>query len=313
LNVLLTKPFDKVKHDLIKKLGVNLTIIDEKEITTQTDFSNVEILIGVNPFSKIQIKKMSKLKWIQLLSVGINQLTEEIKSKSEIIITNMKGVYSIPIAEWVVGKILDISKHTKYFFKKQNEKKWEFNRSIIELSNKQALLVGTGLVAMEVSKRLKPFVKNIIGINTDGHSVEEFDDCYPISNIMNILPNSDIVVISLPLTKKTQHLFNYNLMEKIKNNSILINISRGGIINENDLIKLLSEKKFLGVALDVFESEPLDTKSRLWNFNKIIITPHNSWFSDQIYERRFNVVYRNLINYLDRRKLENVVNVIKGY
>jgi len=256
LDVLLTKPFNKVKHNLIKKLGVNLNIVDEKEISTQMDFSNVEILIGVNPFSKIQIKKMSKLKWIQLLSVGINQLTEEIKSKSEIIITNMKGVYSIPTAEWVVGKILDISKHTRYFFEKQNEKKWEFNRNIIELSNKQVLLVGTGSVAMEVSKRLKPFVKNIIGINTDGHLVEEFDDCYPISHILDFLPNSDIVVISLPLTKKTKNLFNYSFMEKIKDNSILINISRGGIINEKDLVKILNKNKFLGVALDVFESEP---------------------------------------------------------
>ena len=175
------------------------------------------------------------------------------------------------------------------------------------------MLIGTGSVAMEVSKRLKPFVKNIIGINTNGHLVKEFNDCYPISHIVNILPNSDIVVISLPLTKKTQHLFNYSLMEKTKDNSILINISRGGIIDENDLIKLLNEKKFLGVALDVFESELLDTQSRLWNFNELIITPHNSWFSDQIYERRFSVVYHNLINYLNGKKLENVVNLIKGY
>lgn len=313
MNVLLTKPFDREKHGLIRRLGVNLTIVDERKISIQMDFSNVEILIGVNPFSKIQIKKMSKLKWIQLLSTGIDQLTKEIKLKSEIIITNMKGVYSIPIAEWVVGKILDISKHTRYFFEKQNERKWEFNRNIIELSNKQALLIGTGSVAMEVSKRLKPFVKNIIGINTDGHLVEEFNDCYPISHIMNILPNSDIVVISLPLTKKTYHLFSYNLMEKIKNNSILINISRGGIINENDLIKLLNEKKFLGVALDVFENEPLEAHSRLWNFDKLIITPKNSWFSDRVYERRFNIVYQNLINYLNKRKLENIVNTIKGY
>jgi len=174
LDVLLTKPFNKVKHDLIRKLGVNLTIIDEKEITTQMDFSNVEVLIGANPFSKIQIKKMSKLRWIQLLSVGINQLPKEIKSKSEIIITNMKGVYSMPIAEWVVGKILDISKHTRYFFEKQNEKKWEFNRGIIELSNKQALLVGTGSVAMEVSKRLKPFVKNIFSSNGGIQTFEAF-------------------------------------------------------------------------------------------------------------------------------------------
>jgi len=313
LNVLLTKPFSNNEHDLIRRLGVNLTIVDEKEISIQMDFSNIEALIGVNPFPRIQIKEMSKLKWIQLLSTGINQLTKEIKSKPEIIITNMKGVCSIPIAEWVLGKILDISKCARFFFKKQNEKKWEFNRNIIELSNKQALLVGTGSVAIETSKRLKPFVKNIIGINTDGHLVKEFDECYPISHIMNILPNSDIVVISLPLTEKTYHLFNYNLMKKIKDNSILIIISRGGIIDENDLMELLNEKKFLGVALDVFENEPLEVHSQLWNFDKLIITPKNSWFSDRVYERRFNVVYQNLINYLNKRKLENIVNTIKGY
>lgn len=313
MNVLLTKPFDKEKHDLIRRLEVDLTIVDEREISIQMDFSNIEVLIGVNPFSRLQIKKMSKLKWIQLLSTGIDQLTKEIKSKPEIIITNMKGVYSIPIAEWIVGKILDISKYARFFFKKQNEKKWEFNRNIIELSNKQALLVGTGSVAIETSNRLKPFVKNIIGINTDGHLFKEFDECYPISHIMNILPNSDIVVISLPLTEKTYHLFSYDLMEKIKDNSILINISRGGIINENDLIELLNEKKFLGVALDVFENEPLKAHSRLWNFDKLIITPKNSWFSDRVYERRFNVVYHNLINYLNKGRLENIVHAIKGY
>jgi len=135
LDVLLTKPFNKGKHDLIRKLGVNLTIIDEKEITTQMDFSNIEVLICLNPFLKIQIKKMPKLKWIQLVSTGIDQLTKEIKLKPEIIITNMKGVYSIPVAEWVVGKILDISKCTRFFFEKQNERKWVFNRNIIELSS----------------------------------------------------------------------------------------------------------------------------------------------------------------------------------
>lgn len=122
MNVLLTKPFDNNKHDLIRRLGVNLTIVDEKEISIQMDFSNIEALIGVNPFPRIQIKEMSKLKWIQLLSTGINQLTKEIKSKSEIIITNMKGVYSIPIAEWVVGKILDISKCARFFLRSKMKK-----------------------------------------------------------------------------------------------------------------------------------------------------------------------------------------------
>ncbi|MHA1305642.1 MAG: NAD(P)-dependent oxidoreductase [Candidatus Heimdallarchaeaceae archaeon] len=79
------------------------------------------------------------------------------------------------------------------------------------------------------------------------------------------------------------------------------------------MIKLLNEEKFVGVALDVFENEPLGAQSRLWNFDKLIITPHNSWFSDEIYERRFNVIYHNLSNYLNRRRLENIVNISKGY
>ena len=112
-------------------------------------------------------------------------------------------------------------------------------------------------------------------------------------------------------TKDTLGIINKDKFEIMKDYSVFINVGRGNIINEKDLIKYMN--KFRGVALDVFENEPLDKNSELWEFDNIIITPHNSWASDKNEERTFNMIYDNLKKYIENKPLKNTVDILKGY
>jgi len=313
IKVLFTYDYGKEKMDSVRKLGYDLKYVHEKKIANREDVEDIEILVCYDPFKKFDISKLENLKWIQLSSIGIDQVPLDYVKEKGIILTNNKGGYSIPMGEWIILKILEIYKDSKYFYNNQKEKKWKYNTNLLELYGKTVGFLGTGTISTEAAKRLKGFGVDILGLNTNGRDIKYFDKCYPISKIDNFLSICDIVVCAIPYTDKTHHLMNEKRLNQMKEGSVLINVSRGSIIDEKALIDVIKDGKFLGVALDVFEKEPLPESSPLWEFENVFITPHNSWISEMRNERRFNLIYENLKRYKDNKELLNVVNLEKGY
>ena len=125
-----------------------------------------------------------------------------------------------------------------------------------------------------------------------------FDTYYTINNVSEAVKNADVVILTLPLTDETRNMFNKELLSQFKNDAILVNIARGAVVNEDDLINALKNNELGGAVLDVFETEPLDEKSELWNLPNVVITPHNSFVSPKNNERLFELVYNNLITYM---------------
>ena len=119
-----------------------------------------------------------------------------------------------------------------------------------------------------------------------------------------ILSVSDAVILTLPLTDETRGLFDGEMLSHMKNTAVLINISRGAVVDEDALTAALSEKKLYGAVLDVFESEPLSQDSPLWDMENVVITPHNSFVSEKNSERLFSVIYGNLSDFLKGDKAE---------
>ncbi|MCH5139136.1 phosphoglycerate dehydrogenase, partial [Clostridiaceae bacterium UIB06] len=299
--------YGKENMKKIEDLGYDITILDEKGLTYTENLKNIEALACYNPFDTFDISKLEKLKWIQISSIGIDQIPKDVVLKNNIIITNNKGGYSIPIGEWIVMDILNLLKRSSYFYRKQNEKQWKMDSKVLELYGKTVSFVGTGTIAVEAAKRLQGFGVSVLGVNTSGRKVEYFNECYPMESIDEVLNKSDVVIITLPYTKETHHLINEDKFSGMKNNVFLINIARGAIIDEKSLINNLNKGKVLGAALDVFEEEPLPASSPLWNMNNVIITPHNSWISELRNERRFNLIYENMKRYAQNEELINVV------
>ncbi len=313
MNILLTYDYGKEKIKKMTELGYNIILKEEKDLFYSNEFENVEVLICYNPFKTLDVSKFKNLKWIQLSSIGIDQLPIEKIINRDIIVSNNQGGYSKPMGEWVVLSILEILKNKKGIFVNQQNRKWKMDTSVLELVNKKILFLGTGTIAKESAKRLKGFECLIDGINTSGREQEYFNNVYKSTDISKIIGGYDIVISTLPKIKETFHYINKELMDLMKNDSILINVSRGEIIDEAELINQLHNGKFLGVSLDVFEIEPLSELSDLWNFDRVYISAHNSWISEMKNERRFDVIYKNLKRYKNNNILLNEVNYIRGY
>lgn len=313
MKVLFTYDYGKEKMNAIRNLGYKLIYISEKEIVNCEEIEDIEVLVCYNPFSSLDITKLDKLKWIQLSSIGSDQAPLSYIKEKGIFLSNNKGGYSIPMGEWIVLKILEIYKNSKYFYEKQVEKKWKLSTDVFEIYGKNIGFLGTGSIAIEGAKRLQGFGVNVYGLNTRGSSVKYFDRCFSMEEIDELLAMSDVVVCTIPYTNMTHNLLNEEKMNKMKDGSVLINVSRGNIIVENDLIAKLREGKYLGVALDVFDHEPLSKDNPLWGFNNVYITPHNSWISEMRNERRFKKIYENMRRYINGEDLINLININKGY
>lgn len=313
MKVLSTFDFGKEKMDCIKKIGIEITLIKEKEIDEIDNFNDFEVIVCNNPFKYFDISKFGNLKWIQLISSGVDAVPMQALKDASIILTNCKGAYSIPIAEWVIAKVLEIYKNSKKFYQLQNNKMWEKYGDIYELNNKKACILGTGSIGIEIARRLKAFGVEVTGINSTGIEVEFFSKCFALENKNSIVSISDIVINTLPLTVKTINLINDDFLAKMKTKSVLVNVSRGKILDEKALIKYLESGHLLGAALDVFELEPLPSSNHLWLLDNLIITPHVSYRSDIGNQRVFKIVFENLIRYKNGEELINKVDYTKAY
>jgi phosphoglycerate dehydrogenase-like enzyme len=311
MKVLFTYNYGKEKMNKIRNLGYEVIYQDERSISNNLENQDIEVLACYNPFNSLDINEMKNLKLIQLSSIGIDQVPIKYVQDNDIILCNNKGGYSIPIGEWIVMNILQIYKNSINLYNNQKNKKWNVDTSILEIYGKNIGFIGTGTLASEAAKRLQGFEAKIYGVNTNGRDTKYFDKCFPMEKLDDILKMCDVIVITIPSTESTKYLINDEKLKLMKNGSALINVARGNILNEMHLINNIS--KFRGVALDVFEEEPLSKNSPLWDLDNVIITPHNSWISESRNERRFNLIYENLKRYINNEELINTINYKKGY
>lgn len=293
MNILLTGMHKYTEENLndIKDLGYQIFFQEKEDEVIAFDVSEIEIVVCVDIFKVNDIKRFKNLKYIQLLTVGFDTMPLEHIKENKIILTNAKNTFSIPMSEWAILKVLEVLKRSREYINNQNDKEWLRNVESVELYHKNVLLMGYGNVAKDIKKRLMGFDVNIFVYN---RSTVNDKDVKQIELTAENLKDIDIVIITLPLAENTYHMVNKEFLKMLKDNIVLINLARGSVINEVDLIEALSNNKFIGLGLDVFEVEPLPKESVLWNDHRVYITPHYSYYSDKIKERQFSIVFERL-------------------
>lgn len=282
----------------IEKLGFEIMLQQIENEPLSDEMLQAEAVICNGLFLHNDLDKFPRLKFVQLTSAGLDRVPVERMQEKGIVLCNAKGVYSTPMAEWALTGVLSLYKNTNSFYGNQQKREWVKDRSVKELSGSTVCIVGCGSVGCECAKLFKPFANKLIAVDIVKPQCDLFDTYYTIDDVSQAINNADVVILTLPLTKDTKNLFNSELISQLKNDAILVNIARGAIVDENALITALKENKIGGAVLDVFNIEPLDASSPLWDMENVIITPHNSFVSPKNNERLHKVAYNNLKDFI---------------
>ncbi|WHY62216.1 D-2-hydroxyacid dehydrogenase [Cytobacillus firmus] len=313
-----------ITHDLepsqlkkIKEIIPDWELISGKDSANwQNEMKKAEVIAGW----KKELKEMvldgdSKLRWFQSWSAGVDSLPLAEMELQDIQITSANGVHANPISETIFALMLGLTRKIHTYVKNQQAKVWHHSGLKLEIHNKTIGLIGTGAIGKETARIAKAFGMKVIGVRHSGKPEEYFDEMYTSGQLNDVLPQCDYVVVTLPLTQETQQLFGSEQFALMKDSSFFINIGRGEIVKERDLIDALQNGVIAGAGLDVFEKEPLSEDSPLWELDNVIVTPHTAG-STEFYTRRVieDIFIPNLKEYINRGIPGiNLVDYKKGY
>ena len=279
---------------ILKKKGHSIRFLECETEVLPCNPEWVEGIIGNGIFLYHHIETFTNLRYIQLTSAGFDRVPMDYVNEHRITIHNARDVYSVPMAELAVAGVLQLFKDMTGFYENQKNHVWKKNRELRELAGKTIVIIGCGSVGTECAKRFKAFETIVIGVNDVVKENKYYDNIVGICQLDQVLGNSDVVIIAVPLTDKTKGLINSTRLDKMKKETILVNLARGAVVVTKDLLAALNKNIIGGAVLDVFENEPLDKNSPLWDLDNVIITPHNSFVSENNNRRMSSQILNNL-------------------
>ena len=294
MNLLVTGAWSDGKNCIseLEAMGHNVTFMQYEKDALPCDYEWVEGVICNGLFLSHPIEKFTNLKYIQLTSAGFDRVDMNYVKAHNIEIHNARGVYSIPMAEFAVCGVLQLYKQAAFFRENQKQHLWEKHRGLLELAGKNVLIVGCGSVGNECAKRFKAFDCTITGVDLYPREDSLYNEMLPLDKLDEALSQTDVVVLTLPLTEQTRHLIDESKLSFMKDGATLVNIARGAIIDTNALQNHID--RFTGAVLDVFEEEPLNENSTLWSKQNIILTPHNSFVGEENGERLKGIIIQSI-------------------
>jgi phosphoglycerate dehydrogenase-like enzyme len=279
-----------------------------------TILTRADVIYGLIPPRDL-LKRAPRLKWVQMMSAGVDRLRDTEIWRSGIIITGVSGIHATPIGEFVLELMLMFAKGAPLCSLQKQQREWRRFLPTV-LRGKTVGIVGLGHIGREVARLSKAFGMKVIAtrrsVKKEGRA-RYVDLLLPARELPSLLKDSDFVVICTPHTPETHHLISEREFSLMKPTAYIINIARGGIIDEAALIKALDEKRIAGAGLDVVEKEPLPPASRLWDFPNVILSPHVAGGHEDYMVRATALFCENLKRYLAGKRLLNVINREKGY
>lgn len=289
-------------------------IITNKNEVNDEMLEKATIIFG--NLSPEKVVKAKNLKWMQTNSAGVDSYCKEGILNENVILTNATGAYGLPIGEHMVGCVFAFYKNLLKYKMVQKQGEWKSLGKVKYVSNATVLVLGMGDIGKGFAYRMKQLGAYVIGIKrTLSDKPDYIDEVYTQDQLEKVLPKADIIALSLPRTPQTYHMINEQTISLMKEDALIINVGRGEAIDTNALVQTLKSGKLLGVALDVFEQEPLDPTHPLWQMDNVLITPHVSGgnYHDETGDLIFNITYTNFKHYFNDEPLNNLVDRKTGY
>ncbi len=283
------------------------------------EIPDTDILVGIH-LQPEQFRLARKLKWVHSTAAGVSQLMYPELQNSSLLVTNASGVHAIPMAEHVIGMMIALAHSFLSAMRNQMRGHWAlqeiWNSSArpVELFGRVLLLVGFGAVGRAVAERIRPFGMTVWAVTRSGKADSRLADrVFSSAQLGSALAGADFVVLAAPETPETRHMIGQAQLAAMKPSAFLINVARGSLIDEPALISALERRAIAGAALDVTTQEPLPSSSPLWKLENLLITPHTSGISAQLWQREGDLLIENIERWFAGQPLRNQVDLKRGY
>jgi len=256
-----------------------------------------------------------KLKWVQIVSAGVEPYRYPELLDGKIVVTNGRAVASPGIADHAFAMLLGLTRQMTHFIANRPSHNWERrDYGLLELQDKTALIIGVGSIGSNVAMRAKGFGMKVIGVDPKelppSPVVDRF--VYP-DRLDEVIPQADVVFVCAPHTPESEKMYGSKQFELMKRGSYFIAVSRGKLYDLGALVKALDSKRLAGAGVDVTDPEPLPASHPLWNFENVIITPHIATQTDLEIPRRMDLLKANIARFAKGEQLHNVVEMKRGY
>lgn len=283
----------------------------DKEEQFINGLSEAEYMLAINP-PRGHWSKATNLKLLQNFGAGIDDFLPADDLPNSVTVTNAQGVTAEPMSDYGLALVLMLSKGIHRAITTQRQQQWK-RYMPGDVANQTLGIMGLGAIGTPLARKAKLLGYRVLGLNHRKKPNEFADETYGLSEIDDFLGACDIVVLLLPITDETRGLMNRERLDKMKKGAFMVNLARGGIVDEQAIIEKLHDRSLGGAAFDVFEQEPLPSDSPLWNTPNLVVTPHNAGLFPTYTDAIFELFAKNIACIKADEPVLTPVDLNKGY
>lgn len=309
------EPLDEsVIEEISKSTGLDVILINRESLDDYKEPYRVKYLICRDRDNIREVIKLFKnLELLYVLSVGVDLLPFDELSKTDIVVCNAGGLNTDTMVQYVIGSIYAHRNRIWENYINQQNHVWKRYQKIDEIKDISLLIVGAGKIGKELARVATLNGMKCSGVKKHIEKVEYFENIFNIDELDKCLPMADYIVCTLPLTTATYHLFDYDKFKLFKKTSTFINISRGNLVVEGDLVRAIREGLLDTAILDVFEKEPLSKEAPIWDEERIFISPHSAGRMNNLILKSMRIFSESINKFLSGNKLDNMINLNERY
>ena len=281
---------------------------------TQEDVDWAQVILGNVPAAMLH--GSPALEWLQTNSAGVEPYIQPGVLAGDTLLTNATGAYGLAIAEHMLGMLLELFKKLELYRDAQKSGAWQSQGAVKAVYGSTVLVLGMGDIGGEFAARCKALGAKVIGVRRSPRPCPEYaDEVHLLEDLDSLLPQADVVAITLPGTDATWGLMSRERLAKMKEGAVLLNVGRGFIVDTEALCDALERGHLSGAGVDVTDPEPLPPTHRLWNIPTAVVTPHISGFYHlrETHERIVGIFLENLRHFQAGEPLRNLVDFATGY
>lgn len=281
---------------------------------TQEDVDWAQVILGNVPAAMLH--GSPALEWLQTNSAGVEAYIQPGVLAGDTLLTNATGAYGLAIAEHMLGMLLELFKKLELYRDAQKSGAWQSQGAVKAVYGSTVLVLGMGDIGGEFAARCKALGAKVIGVRRSPRPCPEYaDEVHLLGDLDSLLPQADVVAVTLPGTDATRGLMSRERLAKMKEGAVLLNVGRGFIVDTEALCDALERGHLSGTGVDVTDPEPLPPTHRLWNIPTAVVTPHISGFYHlrETHERIVGIFLENLRHFQAGEPLRNLVDFATGY